>query len=241
MKDKEKKVETVVKFAQSATKTKYFHHDYPITDEVRKILLLDVYRDFTKYVLEENYAANQYELKGYVDEHDPEGEKREGLEHNLFWWKMLYDASQDDNMSCVERYIIEHEKKLNNKPLITSWLREWEKAIPKFYYVGHKYNDQVLVVVDMLTNQTLDVIVYDPFAVPSKKGEIVMGTLIPIGDALYFPIIDFYHFDFEARIDLVNSLDHHYDKHLESSTMLEAFIHVVSVALQIEQLVISEK
>jgi hypothetical protein len=64
-----------------------------------------------------------------------------------------------------------------------------------------------------------------------------MGTLIPLGDGLYFPIVDFYHFDFEARQEITNYIFYYFDKFLKNSTMNEAFILVLSAMLQIERLV----
>lgn len=236
MKEKKETVGKVVEFAQSESSTKQFRPDYPISDELRDEMLYGVYRDFTKYVLYQTYAIHDPMLEEYIDDHHPRREKRQALEHNLLWWKVLYNAS--NKMSCVEDYLAESSYSL--KPLITSWLREWDKAVPKFYYIGHKYNDRVLVVVDMLAEETLDVMVYDPTAVPPKKGEVVMGTLIPIGDALYFPIIDFYHFDLEASKAIASNLSYYYDKHLDTSTILEAFIHVLSILLQLERTISTE-
>ncbi|WHY64967.1 hypothetical protein [Neobacillus sp. SuZ13] len=78
---------------------------------------------------------------------------------------------------------------------------------------------------------------YDPIAIPPKQGEIAMGTLIPLGGGLFFPIIDFYHFDYEAREAMASCIHHHYEKHLKTSSMKEAFFHVVSVMLQIERII----
>ena len=230
--------ENVVPFVQSASSGKTFRHDYPISDELREELLLDVFKDFTHYLIDRYAALYREGLCEFIDDHHPQTEKRQALESNLFWWKLMYD-SDGAEVTFAEDYIEENRHKLHKKPLIASWLKEWDKAIPKFYYVGYKYNDRVLVVVDMLTNETLDVMVYDPTAVPPKKGKIVMGTLIPIGDALYFPIIDFYHFDLEASKDLAGPIVHNYEKHSETSNY-EAFIHVLSVALQIERIIFLE-
>ncbi|MET3696640.1 hypothetical protein SAMN05877753_103115 [Bacillus oleivorans] len=114
--------------------------------------------------------------------------------------------------------------------------RDDQKAIPIFYYVGHKFNDRVFVVVDMAEEKTLDVMVCDPLAIAPKTGEIVMGTLLPLGDELYFPIMDFYHFDFEAREELARYFHYYYDKYSKSSNVHETFIHVLSSMLQIERL-----
>ncbi|QKY70782.1 hypothetical protein [Lentibacillus sp. CBA3610] len=230
--------EKVVPFTQSASRGKTFRHDYPISDEMREELLLDVFKDFTHFLVDRYSALYQEDLREFIDDHHPRTEKRQALESNLFWWKLMYD-SDDAEVTFTEDYIEDNRHNLHKKPLISSWLKEWDKAVPKFYYVGYKYNDRVLVVVDMLTNETLDVIVYDPTAVPPNKGEIVMGTLIPIGDALHFPINDFYHFDVEASQDLARPIVHNYEKHSEASTY-EAFIHVLSVALQIERIIFLE-
>lgn len=240
MKQNKKTVKKVAAFAQSEAKAKQFRYNYPVTDELKREMLTEIFPDLAKYVMEQNYAENYPMLREYADEHHLSEDKRDVVVHHIRWWQILYQANQDGGADCVEDYIAENHDKLRNKPLITAWLREWNKAIPKFYYVGHKHNDRVLVVVEMLAKETLDVIVYDPTAVPPKKGEIVMGILLPLGDALYFPIIDFYHFDLEAREEIVRHLHHYYDKHLKDSTMLEAFIHVFSITLQIEQLVSTE-
>lgn len=237
MEQEKEPVEKVAEFAQSESKAKQFRHDYPISDELRQVLLTEEFRDFTWYVLERNFAEYRLMFQEYIDEHCADAEKRQALELNLFWWQVIYHSNQDDSMSCVEDYIAENIHRLNNKPLITSWLREWDKAVPKFYHVGYKYNDRVLVVTDMLTAKTIDVMVYDPTAVPPKTGEIVMGTLIPIGDGLYFPIIDFYHFDYASRKEIAGTFHHHHKKHMKNATIYEAFIHVLSVLLQIERLV----
>lgn len=236
MKHKKKINDGVAEFAQSLSNSKQFRHDYPISDELRKELVSEVFSDLVKFSFEHHYPENHLLLEEYVEEHYPREEKRVALEHNLLWWQMLYNASQHFEMNFIESYISANHQKLNNKPLIISWLREWKKALPKFYYVGYKYNDRVLVLMDMLSTETLDVIVYDSLAIPPKKGEIVMGTLIPLGDALYFPIIDFYHFDIEASQEIARHVNSSFDRHLKTSTHLESFIHILSEVLQIERM-----
>ncbi|GGK05954.1 hypothetical protein GCM10007063_30460 [Lentibacillus kapialis] len=230
--------EKVVAFAQSQSSVKAFRHDYPVSDELKEDLLLKVYKDFTHYIINHYYTLYREELSVFIDDHHPRKEKWQSLESNLFWWKLMHDSNEAE-VTFTDDYIEDNRHTLNKKPLVASWLKEWDKAVPKFYYIGYKYNDRVLVVVDMLTNETLDVIVYAPTAATPKKGEIVMGTLIPIGDALYFPIIDFYHFDAEASKQLAPLIIHNYDKHSEASRY-EAFIHVLSVALQIERIIFLE-
>jgi hypothetical protein len=233
---KQETVEKIVEFAQSVTKTKTFRHDYPVSEDLRQVMVSEVFRDFMIYALDLYYDnENLSFLKEYVADHNPKAEKRQGLLDNLFWWRLLYVSGLNPENNCLDDYISGNVNMLRDKPIIISWLRECNKAIPKFYFVGHKYIDRCFVAVDILTQKPLDVLVYDPTAVPPKKGEIAMGTLIPLGGGLHFPIVDFYHFDYEAREAMASCLHQHYDKFLKTSSMKEAFIHVLSVMLQIER------
>lgn len=232
--------EKVIKFEQSESNTKIFRHDYPVSDELRKVMVNEVFTDYMKFAFERYYNEFFSLLREFAENHHLEGEKRDELVHNLFWWRLLYDSSSNLGLSCIEEYIAVHYHSLRKRPILISWLRECDKVVPKFYHVGYKFNDRVLVVTDFLTEKTLNVIVHDPLAIPPKKGEIVMGTLIPLGDNLFFPIIDFYHFSYEARRDIAMNLHHYFYKHLKTSPMHEAFIHVLSAMLQIERFITIE-
>jgi hypothetical protein len=234
-------VEKIVEFEQSVTKTKKFRLDYPVSEDLMRVMVSDVFGDFMIYAFDLYYDnENLSLLKEFVAEHKPKAEKQQGLLDNLFWWRLMYDSGSHQVNSCFDDYISENRITLRDRPFIKSWLRECIKAVPKFYYIGHQYNDRSFVAIDILTHKPLDVIVYDPTAIPPKKGEIAMGTLIPLGGGLHFPIIDFYHFDYEAREAMASCLHHHYDKFLKDSTLKEAFIHVLSVMLQIESIIFKQ-
>ncbi|WP_066062183.1 hypothetical protein [Neobacillus soli] len=234
-------IDKVVELVQTETKAKIFRPDYPVSEDLRQVMVSEVFGDFMIYALNLYYDDENHSLlKEFVDEHGLSNEKRDGLLHNLFWWNLFYQSSRQSSWSCMEDYISENFQTLRNKPFISSWLRECEKAVPKFYFIGHKYNDRVFVAIDILTEKPLDVVVYDPAAISPKKGEIAMGTLIPLGGGLHFPIVDFYHFDYGAREAMASCLHHHFDKYLKTSTMHVAFFHVLSVMLQIERIIVTE-
>ncbi|KMJ57605.1 hypothetical protein AB685_16535 [Bacillus sp. LL01] len=234
-------VDNVVGFAQSATHSGEFKNDLPISEELKVELLTEVYNDFAREVVGTHFKDFQELMQEYIDEHQIPEEKRHSLEHNLFWWKVLYQASIGVEILFVQEYIAKNYSVLKHKPLIISWLKQWEMATTKFYYVGFKHNDRTLVLIDILTEETLDVVVYDRNAIPPIKGEIVVGTILPIGDALYFPILDFYHFDYRAREHIATLLPHYYERYQKNSTEQEAFIHVLSAALQVERILRDEE
>ncbi len=225
--------EKVIEFTQSDSRK--FRKDYPISDELREVMLDKVFREFMIFVLDEYYDAYTPISQEFVDEHAIPEEKKDGLIHNLFWWRIFYDANIHLK-SCIEEYISENYQMLHKKPILLSWLRECDKVVPKFYYVGYKHNNRSYVVIDMLEEKPLEVIVLDPSAVPPEKGEIAMGILIPIGDSLYIPIVDFYHFNPNATQEIAMHLHYYYEKHLKTSSMYAAFLHVLSSMLQIEKI-----
>lgn len=224
--------EKVVEFTQSE---KQFRYDQPVSNDVRN-MIEEVHRDFRKYMVEQYLDEVLPIVKEFIEDLHPREEKRKALENNLFWWKILYDSShQADEWSFADEFIAENDRRFMDKPLIVSWLREWGKATTKFYYVGYKYNDRVFSVIDILEDKMLNVIVKDPNAVLPEQGEIVAGTLISYGGGLFSPITDFYRFDYEAREVMGGTFRYYYDKYLKSNSLSSAFIHVLSIMLEIER------
>lgn len=165
------KTETIIPFVQSETNTKTFRNDYPVSEELKEVMLTKVFKDFTRYALERYYPEYLPILTEYLHEHEIRGYKRESLLHNLFWWRIFYDSSMGFQNSCIEDFIVENYSWLSKRPILISWLKECGKAIPKFYFVGYKYNERVLVVMDTLEGKPLNIIVYDPLAIPPKKAK----------------------------------------------------------------------
>lgn len=229
----------VIQFAQTISRTRKFRHDYPITKELQKLLVLDVYSDFVKYMLGRFY----FEAKPFIDEftvfHPTTEKKTPLLVNNLFWW---YALNQEiDGHQAIEEYIQKQKYHYRKKSIIPAWLREWNKAVPKFYQVVYRYNDNALVLMDIFEKKPLDVNIYDHEAVAAKEGEIVAGTLIPIGNSLYFPIIDFYHFDIEATEEIITHILLYYEQYNDINSMHQFFLHLLSIALQVESRIIVEK
>jgi hypothetical protein len=233
--EEKKDLEKVAIFSQHSTNSKSFRQDYPISSELRQIIVGEVFNDFMRYAMNHYYEQYLPITKVFLDEHEINPDKRSSLEINMFWWRLMYDL--DLNISnCVEGFISGNFNRLCKRPFFISWLREFSKAQPKFYEVIEIHYNRFFIVRDILENQAIEVMVYDPIAVPPKLGEIVIGTLLPIGGGIFFPVNDFYHFDFEVRKVIEKNLPIYYDKLLKKSNEHEAFIHVLSAMLQMESI-----
>ncbi|MBU9711473.1 hypothetical protein [Evansella tamaricis] len=227
--------EKVVPFAQLESNERVFRHEHAVSEEVQKVMINEVTNKFRNYAFAHFFDMYVPVLEEFIDEHNPKLEKRKSLLHNLFWCRLLFESSLRDPISIVDSFIEENDSLMKKKPILMPWLREWEKTVPKFYFVGAIFHNSYFLVIDILTSEIKEVMMLDPEAVPPKEGEIVFGTLIPLGNGDYFPIVDFYHFDYGAREAMASCMSHHFRKYLKNETIHEAFIHVLSIMLQIER------
>ncbi|MED4205472.1 hypothetical protein [Neobacillus mesonae] len=237
-----KKQDTVFELVQSDMCAKRFRRDYPVSEELRETMVTEIFPDFKAFALDQYYDDENLDIfQEFIDDIKPQLEKQKNLLDNLFWWKLFYEATEKSGRNCMEDYIGDHHFTLRNRPFFASWLRECVRMVPKFYFIGTKVNERYFIAVDILNQQTLEVIVPDLKLVPPKKGEIAVGTLMPLGGSLYFPISDFYRFNYEAREAIASCFHHHYEKHSKNATQHEAFLHVLSVMLQIEKIIHDKK
>ncbi len=229
--------EKVVELAQNTIKSEVFRIDYPLSSKLKEILVGDVFSDFMKYAYQRYYHEYHTILKEFSVSHEVQEDKRKVLEENVFWWRLFYDISLQLDRNVVEEYISDHYARLSRMPLAISWLRACATVVPKFYLIGYIYDDRIIIVTDILTLETQNVFIYDPLASPPKTDEIVAGTLLPLGGGLSFPVIDFYHFENDARLEILRHIHYYHDIFSEGSTLHEAFIHVFSSMLQIENMI----
>jgi hypothetical protein len=224
-------------FVQTVTNSSIFGPGYHVSEEFREDEVSKVFRDFMSYVMERHSEENISALEEFVADLYLSEEKWHGLKHNLLWWWLFYESSQNIGTSIMEEYIAENDHRLSPKPILISLLRECDMAIPKFYFIGYEMSEKVFIATDILTGETVEIVICYPLAIPPKKGEIVLGTLIPLGDGSYFPIMDFYHFDLGVRQEIAHHLHNYYDQHLNTSPMPEVFIYVLTSMLQVERFV----
>lgn len=228
----------VIEFLQTGTKTKKFRADLPLAEELQEEMVNEVWNDFMRFALKEYYPVFSPFLQELTENMDVKEEKEAALLQNLFWWRISCDSKLSaSNSTCIDEYIVTHKQLFKNRSIMESWIKSFDQAITKFYYIVHKFNDHVLVVMDMLEEKLIDVIVVDPLAVTIRVGEVVIGTLMPMGNGLYFPVTDFYHFNYEARKDLGVHFHQYFAQQLQTSPMYEAFIYVLSTMLHIERTV----
>ncbi|MGJ7922242.1 hypothetical protein [Neobacillus sp. LXY-4] len=238
---KQKTVKNLVTMVQSKPKAKTFRIDYPVSNDLLLEMVTKVFRDFMNDTLDLYYHdENLSVLEEIVEEHNPKEEKKESLLDNLFWWQILNSSGQNKKRSCIEDYIGENFHRFRTKPFMTSWLRACDQAEPKFYFIGETFNERIFFAIDILTHKPHLVFIFDRNSIPPKHGELVMGTLLPLGGNVFFPIVDFYHFDYESREAMASCFHYHYSRYKKEYSKDETFLHVLSVMLQIERMIFLE-
>lgn len=122
----------VVEFAQTVSCTKKFRHDYPIPEPLKKLLLIDIYHDFTGFVLSQYLSEAQPFIDEFLSFHPTQSNKKFSLEQNLFWWYVLYQNSVNDEMNVIDQYVLENKMKYRKKQIIPAWLNEWGRQYLNF-------------------------------------------------------------------------------------------------------------
>jgi len=230
----------VVEFAQTVSGTKKFRHEYPISEPLKKLLLIDIYQDFTSFVLSQYFS----EAKPFIDEflsfHPTYRNKKSSLEQNLFWWYVLYQNSMNPEMNFIDQYVFENKAKYRKKHIIPAWLNEWGKAVPKFYLIRNKYDQKKYIFEDILNRKEVEVSLNSE-DLYYYEGALIVGTLIPIGNSVYFPVVDFYDFTYETSVEILTHILFYYKNYYETTTSVyQLFLHLFSAALQIENQIIGD-
>lgn len=233
--------ENLVRMVQTEEKAKTFREGYPVAENLREKMINEVFSDFVIFAYDEFYNdENLMELEAFVEESSPNVLTRQSLLDNMFWWQIMYQSAQK-MVSCVDEYLTVNHVRYSTRRFMASWLEKCDKSVPKFYFIGHKYNERHFLVIDLLTQDLSEVTICHSNPISPNRGDVVVGTLLPLGGGLYFPIVDFYCFDYEAREAIASCFQHHYDKYSKCSSPHETFLHVLSVMLKIEKIILTEK
>lgn len=96
----------VIAFSQSGTNTKSFRPEYPVSEGLRE-KMMDTFRDFMDFTLKHYFHEVAPIFEEYVEELKTREEKKDILLHNLFWWRILYDAIYNYSESCIAEYLAE--------------------------------------------------------------------------------------------------------------------------------------
>ncbi len=228
----------VIPFRQSSQSRKSFHHDHPISNEFKNELL-HIYHEVTSYISSTYYIDFQSTLQQFSNDYNVPVEKRKDLEHQLFWWKIVSQAAK--GVSAIDEYLTDTRMRWQAKPLSLSWLKEWNKSIPTFYYVGHIFSDHHFILVDIFKEETVEVIILDPHMAPLEKGEILFGMLLPIGGSNYFPIDYFYHFDLRVNREIATYISDHCHTYSKKYNIYDAILRLIAETLELEYYLLSTK
>lgn len=234
MTQERKSDDNIVRFEQKGTKVKTFRKNFPISEELRRVLLKDVFPDFQEFAINQYFELFQPILMLFVNEHEPPIHKRRLLEENLFWWRIFFDKSME-LANCIEEYYLVHYRMYNHNPIINSWLKELNHAKPAFYFVEFKQDDYNYELTDIISREVVHVMV-DQTMNTLEKETVVFGTIFPIGANTYFPFTEFYPFDYVTTIAIYNNLKEFFKQHQQLGNNFEITIHALSAMLEIEHI-----
>ncbi|MGP4071320.1 hypothetical protein ACTWQB_02055 [Piscibacillus sp. B03] len=226
----------VYEFMQNSTSTKTYRHDYPMTEELMDELLGEVYLPIYKQTYFHHYENAKDRLLRFVREHEVPNTKQEKVIDLVFWWKILYEMQHDEDFDEVYQYKVSHQAFLNKRPILSSWLKEWYKIYPKFYYVSDQFALNGSFAVDCEKQTITEILFPHPMIQPPKKYSIIVAILLPYCDSLYFPLCDYYVFDDKVKREIAPNINFLYQELDGKDHKLDQFMHMFSSVLRLEQL-----
>lgn len=218
-----------------------FCHEAPMSIELREELLMSVYQKLLLQTFEKYLGGMEDGLREFIEEYNIPQEKSEHVSGNLFWLRMIYETQINQNFDCFQDFVKENKRYFEQYPVLRSWLDEWKKAVPKFYYIGHSFGANAFYATDIETGKMVEIFLpYSTVKAPTR-GTIAIATLLPFCGTLYFPLVDFYQFDKMAKKDIIDHLKYYLEELKGEANPYEKFLRIFSTLVKVENLVRENK
>ncbi|MBA2176202.1 hypothetical protein H0266_14995 [Halobacillus locisalis] len=209
--------------------TRLFHEGAEISSELADQMMIEL-GGFILYMIDRHLEKQSPRVHKFLYEHDIPKDKIDILALNL----ALAEHFSRGEVGHAKRYMKLYGKKGPHQTFTTSWLRECERALPKFYYVADPLDGDVIRVLDLESKTYRFVYVNDSEAEKAQKGALLAGMLIPLGKGLHTTFFDFYHFEYVEDI-LAVIAKASYQDHKQHSSPYEAFFLALSETLQMDR------
>ncbi len=208
--------------------SRLFHEGAEISSELADQMLIEL-GGFILYMIDRHLEKQSPRVHKFLYEHDIPKDKIDILALNL----ALAEQFARREVGHAKRYMKLYGKKAPHQTFTTSWLKECERVLPKFYYVDEPLDGDVIRVLDLESKEYRFVYVNDSVAVKAKKGGLLAGMLIPLGKGLHTTFFDFYHFEFiDDRLPAIAQAT--YEQKRQQTSPYDAFFLSLSVALQMD-------
>ncbi|GEL76714.1 hypothetical protein [Tenuibacillus multivorans] len=162
-------------------------------------------------------------------------EKAEQAIELIFWLQIFNQPHQSPSENFFQDFIHDNQSYFSKKPILLSWFKACQEAIPKFYFVGQYLGTNAFVAVDIESEKTIEVILPNPKIKSPKEGTIVANLLLPYPDHLYFPVTDFYTFNPQATHEIATHIQQYLDELSENPDQYENFLLMFLELLDVEK------
>ncbi|WP_208592082.1 hypothetical protein [Gracilibacillus suaedae] len=228
-------------FSKKRARSVKFRHDKTMSEDLRGELLTNVYLKFVQYTYQQYLGDLLPAFEEFADDCFAPPNKQEPIVENLFWWRLAYEVKLNPSFNCFQDFVNENNSYFERFPVLKSWFEHWQHVIPSYYYIGNKFGANAFVAVNIETEKTVEIFLPVPTIPAPKQGSIVVATLLPYCDSLYFPIGLFYEFDGRARVDIARHLRLYQEQLSDEDDKYEVFVRMFSSLLKVEAIAVHHK
>ncbi|WP_091482761.1 hypothetical protein [Gracilibacillus orientalis] len=202
---------------------------------------MNVYLKFVKYAYQRYLPDLSPVFEEFANDYNIPTNKHDPVVENLFWWRLAYEVKLNPSFNCFRDFVNENQRYFQKWPVLKSWFREWQLAVPAYYFIGNQFGANSFVAVDIETEKTLEIFLPLPTFSSPEQGSIAAGILLPFCDSLYFPIGEFYQFDIRTRGDVARHLRHYQEQLRDEEDRYEVFMRIFSSLLKVEEISLNDR
>ncbi|MEC5425672.1 hypothetical protein QGM71_19570 [Virgibacillus sp. C22-A2] len=156
----------------------------------------------------------------------------------LVWWITFCLPIGKQGETIYKQYLMKNKQNWGNKgPLLKEVLVSWLNVSPGFYYVENNeiYSEKVFTLCDLFERKNKLVCIYNEIFQPPKRGELVTGLLIPMGNGTYTNQNGFLHLPQDLSHTVTHEIVSYFNHHAKSPNyQLNSHLYpqLITLALQ---------
>lgn len=157
------------------------------------------------------YANELLNAVGDPKQWERHGEIGEAINFFMINWAIFCVPVTPKGETIIERYVKRRSSLW--RPSVRSILSSWIGAVPSFDIVAEVQEERKFIVQDVLTSERRAVRIFDSEPSPHvKKGDVLMGIIVPAGEA-YTYFTTFFSFPNISAREIVDSLKEVWKEH----------------------------
>ncbi|TFE02316.1 hypothetical protein [Jeotgalibacillus salarius] len=225
---------TPVVFEQARADSKIFRTEYPLSKELRRQFIKNVYGKLDHYVLKQSVTGMYPDFLKFARICEARPEKEEHAAQLFYWWRLLNDAHKNPSSNIFSEFHYEHFTFFKKHPIFLSWLNLAKQVCPDFYYVAEGITPHSCYLIQLKDRKIIKMMLPGSNQSLPQNGTVISATLLPFSSQLHLPIA-MYQFEEAATEDIVAILKHFHIEMKDEIDPYQVWLKIFKSLLLVEK------